>query len=456
MIKEPALYNEVNDYINSLNVEVKSFDENESGKYPAPAFVMKRFNNCVPYKVFYKNDDFEKYYLLHEYGHIYFAHINNEVLKENLIKSRLKYILPKEVSEEDFMRVFSMHIDNVTKDMEVNSKLFSDEEFEAFEKGTGHEYILPQRYGFPKGLEADTYLNLILMDLNKFMDDDKSRQQRKNDDNKDDQSNKSNGSGNSKGGSSSMSTEDYIDSIKKELEETSSVNENFESRVKQGDKDEAGESGNKAGEGKQYKTKDEDINIESDNDLKAFIKGIHTKKTKVVKKVDVMYNYNRRKTGSSVIIPKISSSYKKKDEKATLYILYDVSGSVDSVLTEKIVKSIKEICNELKTGSRVIFWNESLVNDIDIKDIGNIYCGGGTYMASGVVYIEQQYHPKSNDYVLIVSDFEDNIPLIGKFMNKIVAKKAALLWYSDYSDKGIKDEILKNIYDVKLAMFNKI
>ena len=32
MIKEPALYNEVNDYINSLNVEVKSFDENESEK----------------------------------------------------------------------------------------------------------------------------------------------------------------------------------------------------------------------------------------------------------------------------------------------------------------------------------------------------------------------------------------------------------------------------------------
>ena len=54
------------------------------------------------------------------------------------------------------------------------------------------------------------------------------------------------------------------------------------------DKDEAGESGNKASEGKQYKTKDEDINIESDNDLKDFIKGIHTKKTKIVRKVDVM------------------------------------------------------------------------------------------------------------------------------------------------------------------------
>ena len=233
------------------------------------------------------------------------------------------------------------------------------------------------------------------------------------------------------------------------MEETSSVNENFKSRV-------AGESGNKASEGNQYKTKDEDVNIESDNDLKDFIRGLYTRKTKVVRKVDVMYNYNRRKTGSSVIVPKISSSYKKKDEKATLYILYDVSGSVDPVLTEKIVKSIKEICNELKTGSRVIFWNESLVNDIDIKDIGNVYCGGGTYMASGVAYIEQQYHPKNNDYVLIVSDFEDNIPLIGKFMNKIVAKKAALLWYSDYSDKGIKNEILKNIKDVKLAMFNKI
>ena len=113
-----------------------------------------------------------------------------------------------------------------------------------------------------------------------------------------------------------MSTEDYIDSIKKELEETSSVNENFESRVKQGDKDEAGESGNKASKGKQYKTKDEDVNIESDDDLKAFIKEIHTRKTKIVRKVDVMYNYNRRKTGSSVVIPKISSSSKKKDEKA--------------------------------------------------------------------------------------------------------------------------------------------
>ena len=459
MIKEPALYKDVEDYINILNVEVKSFDENESEKYPAPAFVMKRFNNCVPYKIFYKNDDFEKYYLLHEYGHIYFAHINNEVLKENLIKTRLKYILPKDISEEDFMRVFSMHIDNVTKDMEVNSKLFSDEEFEAFEKGTGHEYILPQRYGFPKGLEADTYLNLILMDLNKFMDDDKSRQQRKNDGNKDDQSSKSNGSGNGKSSSSSMSTEDYIDSIKKELEETSSVNENFESRIEKGSEDGdncSSGSGNRAGVGSQYETKDNDINIESDDDLKQFIRGIHTRKTKVVRKVDVMYNYNRRKTGSSVIIPKISSSYKKKDEKATLYILYDVSGSVDPVLTEKIVKTIKEICNELKTGSRVIFWNETLVNDIDIKDIGEIYCGGGTYMAAGVKYIEQQYHPKNNDCVLIISDFEDDIPLIGKFMNKIVAKKAALLWYSDYSDKGIKNEILKNIKDVKLSMFNKI
>lgn len=452
-MKEPALYNEVNDFIKNLNVEITSFDESESKKYPALAFVMKRFDNCVPYKVFYKNNKFKKYYLLHEFGHIYFAHINNEVLKETLIKSRLKYILPKDVSEEDFMRVFSMHLDNVTKDMEVNSKLFSDEEFKYFENGTGNEYILPQRYGFPKGLEADTYLNLILMDLNKFMDEDKNRQQRKNGDNDSQSVNGGNSSG-------SMSNEDYLNSIENELKETSSVNEKFESRIEKGSEDEDNcsnrSSGNKAGVGSQYETKDNDINIKSDDDLKAFIKGIHTRKTKVVRKVDVMYNYNRRKTGSSVIIPKISSSYKKKDEKATLYILYDVSGSVDPVLTEKIVKSISEICNELKTGSRVIFWNKSLVNDIDIKDIGNIYCGGGTYMASGVAYIEQQYHPKNNDYVLIVSDFEDNIPLIGKFMNKIVAKKAALLWYSDYSDKGIKDEILKNIKDVKLAMFNKI
>lgn len=457
MIKDPALYNEVNDFIKSLNVEITSFDENESKKYPSPAFVMKRFDNCVPYKVFYKNDEFEKYYLLHEFGHIYFAHINNEVLKETLIRNRLKFILPKDVSEEDFMRVFSMHLDNVTKDMEVNSKLFSDEEFEAFENGTGNEYILPQRYGFPKGLEADTYLNLILMDLDKFMDEDKNRQQRKNGNNKDGQSGDG---GNGQDSSGSMSNEDYLNSIENELKETSSVNEKFESRIEKGSEDEVDGSnrgsGNKAGVGSQYETKDNDIDIESDDDLKQFIRGIYTKKTKVVRKVDVMYNYNRRKTGTSVIIPKISSSYKKRDEKATLYILYDVSGSVDEVLTKKVVKTIKEICKEIKTGSRVIFWNETLVQDIDIKDIGKIYCGGGTYMASGVRYIEHQYHPKNNDCVLIISDFEDNIPLIGKFMDKIAAKKAALLWYSKECDKGIKDEILENIKDVKLAMFNKI
>lgn len=449
MIKEPALYKDVNEYINSLNVEIKSFDDGD--KYPAPAFVMKRFDNCVPYKVFYKKDEFEKYYLLHEYGHIYFAHINNEVLKENLIKSRLKYILPKNVSEEDFMRVFSMHLDNVTKDMEVNSKLFSDEEFEAFEKGTGNEYILPQRYGFPKGLEADTYLNLVLMDLDKFMDEDKSRQQRKN--------GNGDGQGQGQNDSSQMSNEDYLDSIEKELKETSSVNEKFESRVEQGD-EEGGQpnkkAGKKAGKGNQYKESDLDDDIKSDEDLKEFIRGIHIKKTRIVRKTDVMYNYNRRKTGSSVIVPKISSSYKKKDEKATLYILYDVSGSVNPELTEKVVKTISEICDELKTGSRVIFWNESLVNDIDIKDIGRVYCGGGTYLASGVKYIEQKYSPKKNDFVLIVSDFEDNIPLIGKFMNKIVAKKAALLWYSNDNGKEIKNEILENIENVKLRMFNNI
>lgn len=448
MIKDPALYNEVNEYINSLNVEIRSFNDDE--KYPAPAFVMKRFDNCVPYKVFYKNDEFEKYYLLHEYGHIYFAHINNEVLKENLIKSRLKYILPKNVSEEDFMRVFSMHLDNVTKDMEVNSKLFSDEEFEAFEKGTGNEYILPQRYGFPKGLEADTYLNLVLMDLDKFMDEDKSRQQRKNGD----------GDGKEQGDSGPMSNEDYLDSIEKELKETSSVNEKFESRVEQGDEEDGGQlnkkAGKKAGNGTKYEESDLNDDIKSNEDLKEFIRGIHTKKTRIVRKTDVMYNYNRRKTGSSVIVPKISSSYKKRDEKATLYILYDVSGSVNPELTEKVVKTISEICDELKTGSRVIFWNESLVNDIDIKDIGKVYCGGGTYLASGVKYIEQKYSPKKNDFVLIVSDFEDNIPLIGRFMDDIVAKKAALLWYSDDNGKEIKDEILENIENVKLRMFKNI
>jgi hypothetical protein len=57
---------------------------------------------------------------------------------------------------------------------------------------------------------------------------------------------------------------------------------------------------------------------------------------------------------------------------------------------------------------------------------------------------------------MIVSDFEDNIPLIGKFMNKIVAKKAALLWYSDDNGKEIKNEILENIENVKLRMFNNI
>ena len=170
--------------------------------------------------------DTEYYIKLHEYGHIYLAHLDgiHEEMDKNIAKVFQNYRgqLIDQINKNcgiDFAEklierviddpVLNHSIHNIAMDMEVNSKILDKDCVDVMEKGVTSvmpkleeqaleelknkddideetkkkidealdklskeskvKFILPERYGFPDGLSYVEYLLLIIKNLDKFV-----------------------------------------------------------------------------------------------------------------------------------------------------------------------------------------------------------------------------------------------------------------------------------------------
>lgn len=124
-----------------------------------------------------------------------------------------------------------------------------------------------------------------------------------------------------------------------------------------------------------------------------------------------MRNYNRGIV-RSVISPSVTRKITIANEQKIVYLI-DVSGSMDTELIDRILKSIKRNMARLSKGLRydIIAWSTRLeghIKDINPRrEVPEFPTGGGTRIGQGIQYFKDNYGPEAT--LIIISDFEDNL-----------------------------------------------
>ena len=156
--------------------------------------------------------------------------------------------------------------------------------------------------------------------------------------------------------------------------------------------------------------RDVDKNVDPvDMALKEVLLHIRSRVVKQDTKKDVMKLYNRGVV-RSVIAPSVSRKVTISNEPKLVYLI-DISGSMDTRLVDRILKSIALGMKKLSRGLKydIITWSTCLgehIKDIDPKKgVPKISMGGGTRMARGIEYFRDNYGPEAT--LIVISDFED-------------------------------------------------
>ena len=440
--------------------------------------------------------DVMQFCLDHEFGHVIFGHMNNDALNEALAISKMetsydnyKHLFPDDVTKEDAVNFAKGALLNIAMDCEVNSKLFTKDEYDHFEKeicGDDKEahLIHPTNYDLPVEESYIYYLNGLCDNPEKMIKDffkEKDNQQNQNQQQQNNQgqqgqrqqSQSSNGNGqsqNQNGQNSNQSQNGNRQSQNNKQsnsgnKQSSSGNSNGNEQKSSFDKN--GKISKEAFEKAKKEIQESTAGTMMDNDntsteydgpgqgnenrkvqveekdpleevkrtvLKEIIQTVRTSKK------DMMYNYNRRKNGSNVIVSKQISSLKKEIGKA--YFIVDVSGSMSQVTLEKLYNTFTEIGKQINKDSRIILWNEELVSDKKIFE-KELSVGGGTKIADAIDYVSEKYLTRK-DILFVCSDFEDNIADWNIALNKAKYRKSYGILLGKGSSKKAKfDKVFK-------------
>lgn len=156
------------------------------------------------------------------------------------------------------------------------------------------------------------------------------------------------------------------------------------------------------------RTVDREVDL-VDMALREVIQHVRSRVVKHDTRKDVMKLYNRGVV-RSVIAPTVSRKVTISNEPKLVYLI-DVSGSMDTKLIDRILKTISRSMTKLSRGLRydIITWSTCLgehLKDIDPKKgVPKISSGGGTRMAGGIKYFKDHYDPTAT--LILISDFED-------------------------------------------------
>ena len=503
----------------------------------SPSGVFKVFvNNKIP-------EEYQDHFYLHEFGHVLFGHLfgmetQREQFKRKIMESWSKIEPHLELTEEEqklptvelvskFLMPVSSLLLNYATDMEVNSKLFSDDEWEemrnvtdyvviktSYEEGNRDEEFLksakdflkgkgdhiskpiwPVDYGFEKGLSYHAYLDLMIQDIDKFMNFVRQDSQSLEGDGEGEGNsagqNTSNSNGNGSGssdsdnssgeGSSGKETKDELQKALKKLSlkdiedlrkaannsDVDTVSNNAtaaEAGEGSGDEDDTASDGSsaKGGNGLGFgrgTSKVEALTLSNGGrELTRFLlKETFSRKIENTR-VNEMYYYNRRKYGDKDIIGKTTKEnvYRPGD----VYIIIDVSGSVNEKAINVMLKCTRDVAKKCGAKSRAIWWDTCLQGDMPIRKAklpSNGY--GGTDMAGAIQYVKDKYIRSSNDKIIIVSDFCDTLKkwydVASTFSNDITGVCWSERSRSNYSSLEHYIESSNYGYDFSVKQFLK-
>ena len=184
---------------------------------------------------------------------------------------------------------------------------------------------------------------------------------------------------------------------------------------------------------------------------------IRNMKARVIKQEtrrDVMKLYNRGII-RSVIAPSVSKKVTVSVDPKIVYLI-DISGSMDTRLIDRILKSIAKNMRKINRGLRydIITWSTELgehIKDIDPKKgVPRISMGGGTSMASGMQYFKEHYGPEA--ILIVISDFEDYLE---EWHKVELTMPEYDLWGFNYGNDSWQDSRKIDWKNMKIRRFNE-
>ena len=199
------------------------------------------------------------------------------------------------------------------------------------------------------------------------------------------------------------------------------------------------------------RTVDREVDL-VDMALKEVMQHVRSRVVKQDTRKDVMKLYNKGIV-RSVIAPTVSRKVTISNEPKLVYLI-DISGSMDTRLIDRILKTISKSMAKLSRGLRydIITWSTELgdhIRDIDPKKgVPKISSGGGTRMAKGIKYFKDHYD--SSATLIVISDFEDYL----EEWNQIESQMSEYTMYGfNYGYRGESDNVKwKNL---KVRYFNQ-
>lgn len=157
-------------------------------------------------------------------------------------------------------------------------------------------------------------------------------------------------------------------------------------------------------------TREVDKNVDDvDMALKEVMQNFKSRVVKIDTKKDLMKLYNKG-INRSVIAPTVSRKVTISSQPKIVYLI-DISGSMDTRLVDRILKTIGHCMRKLNRGLKydIITWNTGLgehIRNVDPKkSVPRIHMGGGTSLARGIEYFRDNY--KQDAILIVISDFED-------------------------------------------------
>jgi len=282
------------------------------------------------------------------------------------------------------------------------------------------KFCYPTNKGWPEKLDWMTYMILLVKDIDDTMEQVLKQIQEKLQAGAAAQGSGNGGAGTGTAGGQKKISQDildeYFDQDKSEKDAMDDANEgggigDDEDDEETGDASSGGRS--QGGEGRGRGSSPVEVEFETCETFDSFTKFL--RKNCLGKKnrrwnSDVLYNSNRGKFASRVVVPR--RHLIEKWMPTECHIIVDVSGSVPTDYVERVINSIVDTNSGIDLArSHIIFCDTSVVSDeIMNARTKSVYSGGGTEIAEGIKYVAKKgYCSKRTDKLFIISDFQDNL-----------------------------------------------
>ena len=452
--------------IEDLGLEVEYIDDDVASAPGALAYVYRAYNGS--YRVYLNpmaSENEKRFMDLHEKGHVVYNHLNDEIDKAQFkkaissqfskVKEYFSDTVLKKKSEDDLVEYLYWKLANVAKDMEINSKQFSDDwavakttlsrvtaeinlatcdvpkkqkQFVAgllreVETGENKWFCHPENYpGLWPGMDWIVYMKYLVShveDTVKKIAMDVAGMTCEDDAKGEDGKSSKGKIGDDDVNEAKADEERGKDEGPQEFpEEEFDTNEDFE------------EGGSKSGGGHNV-VMAAPTSVTSMEDLARIIQRHSYSYEKRFLRTDVLYNSNRNKH-TGVVIPR--RHYTRKVYPGAMQFLVDVSGSVNISLVEACIKTIKETISFDKKNSHVVCWDTHLCADFTLDGPISIPRGGDNKCVRGVEYIVERYIKRPDAKLYFISDGGDYLWEICQ-----AAKKAnCYRYYIEYKYRDTK------------------